>query len=318
MEENNLPSNLGQAPPSPNPVETVHQPLTPPQFQPTYAGFWVRLAATYVDGIVFSVPLVAIGVVIGLVFSSAGDVLSTFDNFQNNPFVNISFSLIYLSIILYFVTKYGGTPGKILYGLRIVKSDGKYPDLKTAILREVLGRILCVLTLNLGYLWVAFDKEKQGLNDHIARTHVILTKPVSTLKRLLIIFLALLLPIAILGIMAAAVLVAINPAKRTRQAQDSSIKNDVGNISGELQYYYSNYSMYPATLMELESSGGARPLPKTTPSGFSYVYTVSPDRLNAAVYANLEQGNLGSDSVWCWSSSALQAKEVLSAAECLP
>ena len=49
----------------------------------------------------------------------------------------------------------------------------------------------------------------------------------------------LLIVIAILGILAAAVLVAINPQKRTRQARDAGRKNDIGSLATELQAYYS-------------------------------------------------------------------------------
>lgn len=55
----------------------------------------------------------------------------------------------------------------------------------------------------------------------------------------------LLIVIAILGILAAAVLVAINPAKRTRQARDAARKQHINNITNALIGYYTIVGNYP-------------------------------------------------------------------------
>ncbi|MBI4037554.1 type II secretion system protein, partial [Candidatus Curtissbacteria bacterium] len=55
----------------------------------------------------------------------------------------------------------------------------------------------------------------------------------------------LLIVIALLGILAAAVIVAINPLKRMGQARDAQRKNDIGQIATALETYYTVNSFYP-------------------------------------------------------------------------
>jgi general secretion pathway protein G len=73
----------------------------------------------------------------------------------------------------------------------------------------------------------------------------------------------LLIVIAILGILAAAVLVAINPGKRTRQAQDAKRKNDIGALATEVQGYYTTpgQGVYPTSLNVLIVGGYLKQMP---------------------------------------------------------
>jgi uncharacterized RDD family membrane protein YckC len=70
--------------------------------------------------------------------------------------------------------KWGGTPGKLLLGLRVVGVDSQTNlSLGQLFLRETIGRILSLLPLCLGYLWVSWDKERRTFHDMIAKTRVI-------------------------------------------------------------------------------------------------------------------------------------------------
>src|SRR3989338_1583517 len=55
----------------------------------------------------------------------------------------------------------------------------------------------------------------------------------------------LLVVIAIVGVLASAVLVAINPAERIAEARDSQTKNDIGSIATGLTTYYTRKLVYP-------------------------------------------------------------------------
>ena len=66
----------------------------------------------------------------------------------------------------------------------------------------------------------------------------------------------LLIVIAILGILAAAILVAINPSKRIKQARDAQRKSDINVITNALIGYYTMIEKYPAE-NACESSVGA-------------------------------------------------------------
>src|SRR3990167_10471265 len=66
----------------------------------------------------------------------------------------------------------------------------------------------------------------------------------------------LLIIIAILGLLAAAVLVAINPGKRLAQARDSQRKQDINVIATALISYYAQFVEYPQERTCDTSRGG--------------------------------------------------------------
>lgn len=117
-----------------------------------YAGFWIRFVAVVIDAIILSV----VGWVIGQVIQA-----------------EIIGMLIGAAYYLYFwVKQKGQTPGKKVMGIRIVRVDSKEIDWMTAVLRYV-GYIVSGIPLALGFIWVAFDKQKQGWHDKIAGTFVV-------------------------------------------------------------------------------------------------------------------------------------------------
>ena len=104
-----------------------------------YAGFWVRTGAWFID-------------VILLCFAPLGLVIGA-----------------------YFIGLWawrGQTLGQIAAHIKVVRQDGKPMDLGTAVLRFI-GYVVCVLTLGIGFLLVAFDERKRGLHDRLAGTYVI-------------------------------------------------------------------------------------------------------------------------------------------------
>jgi len=68
----------------------------------------------------------------------------------------------------------GGTPGKLILGLKIRNEKGQYIGIPIAILRYI-GKILSGIILGIGYLMIAWDVKKQGLHDKIAKTFVVRT-----------------------------------------------------------------------------------------------------------------------------------------------
>ena len=108
-----------------------------------YSGFWIRLVALLIDSILLGI--ISLGIV----------------------------------SVAYFIGLWawrGQTLGQIVANVQVVRTDGKPIDLRTAVLR-FLGYIVCVLTLGIGFLIVAFDDRKQGLHDKIAETYVIPLRP---------------------------------------------------------------------------------------------------------------------------------------------
>lgn len=120
----------------------------------------------------------------------------------------------------------------------------------------------------------------------------------------------LLIVIAILGILAAAVLVAINPGKRTRQAQDAKRKNDVGALATELQGYFTSPGQgnYPASLEVLVNDGYLKQMPQDPTSNLNYVYDYGTTE--AAVWATLaEPTTTPGTYLWCFESTSGKASE---------
>lgn len=136
----------------------------------------------------------------------------------------------------------------------------------------------------------------------------------------------LLIVIAILGILAAAVLVAINPGKRTRQAQDAKRKNDIGAMATELQGYYTapGAGAYPSSLATLTSESYLKQMPRDPTGGsanYSYVTSGGTNGpTEVALYATLAEPTSGSGTgltiMWCWRSSAAAVSEVTPSGNC--
>jgi len=57
-------------------------------------------------------------------------------------------------------------------GIKIIRTDGSSISLGRSILRYI-GYIIFGFILFIGYLWIAFDPEKQGIHDKIADTYVV-------------------------------------------------------------------------------------------------------------------------------------------------
>ncbi|OGD97555.1 hypothetical protein A3A49_02890 [Candidatus Curtissbacteria bacterium RIFCSPLOWO2_01_FULL_38_11b] len=136
----------------------------------------------------------------------------------------------------------------------------------------------------------------------------------------------LLIVIAILGILAAAVLVAINPGKRTRQAQDSKRKNDIGALATEVQGYYTapGAGCYPSNLSVLVNEGYLKQMPRDPVSAADYSYTKSADGAcvpagptEVGVYSTLAEPTGVGIRQWCYQSTSGTAREVTAGA-CTP
>jgi uncharacterized RDD family membrane protein YckC len=137
--------------------------LLPTRFQgineDVYAGFWVRVAAKLLDFIIL-LP------VIGLVFYI--DSLSKSANI-NAMIPNLLFGAAFEVVL---VKIYGGTPGKLIMGLKVIKKNGDNIDWQSSFYRysvefflAVLGVYVMFLTLNLiddsTYASLGFMKRNQ-------------------------------------------------------------------------------------------------------------------------------------------------------------
>jgi uncharacterized RDD family membrane protein YckC len=66
----------------------------------------------------------------------------------------------------------GSTIGGIVFDLRVVRLDGREVDWETAIVRA-LSCFLSLAVAGLGFIWIAFDGNRQAWHDKIAGTVVV-------------------------------------------------------------------------------------------------------------------------------------------------
>lgn len=134
-----------------------------------YAGFFVRLIAYGIDMMIASIAVAAVKLPFSIAASNGAGFL------KSNFIFTYSFLdvLGYIGIAAYFVllTYFAHTTvGKILFHLE-VSCERKW-SFVNVLYRETVGRFLSSL-LNIGYLAVIVQKEKQGFHDMLCDTHVV-------------------------------------------------------------------------------------------------------------------------------------------------
>ncbi|SRR5258706_16423769 len=139
-----------------------------------YAGAISRAVAFGIDVAIISVTML---VVAGLALTIEGF-------FPGRIFAGVRFTITVAAEVIdaVFAIAYpiafwavlSETPGDMLMGLRIVRTDGKRMNLRRALLRYV-GCLLAALPLFLGFLWILVDERRQGWHDKIAGTYVLYT-----------------------------------------------------------------------------------------------------------------------------------------------
>lgn len=66
-----------------------------------------------------------------------------------------------------------GTPGKLLLGCRIVDARSGGRPRPWQVIVRLLGYVISALPLGLGFLWMLWDRRRQGWHDKLARTVVV-------------------------------------------------------------------------------------------------------------------------------------------------
>lgn len=142
-----------------------------------YAGFWIRLAAAWVDSIVltvlYGILTVALLILSGLITAGQGGEAAAVGILGAILLLPLFLCAIGMAYFVVFTGVCGQTPGKMLMRIKVVQIDGSAMTYGCAALRELLGKFVCGITLGAGYLMAAFDERKQGLHDKIAGTCVI-------------------------------------------------------------------------------------------------------------------------------------------------
>ncbi len=126
-----------------------------------YAGFWRRVAAALIDGIL-------VGIVSAIVTSIAGAI--------SDGAAVLAQILLVVAAYAYYAgmesSAYQATVGKIALGIQVTDLNGNRISFLRALGRN-LAEILSAVILLIGYIMAAFTERKQGLHDMIAGTLVV-------------------------------------------------------------------------------------------------------------------------------------------------
>jgi uncharacterized RDD family membrane protein YckC len=140
--------------------------MNEPVTQIIYAGFWTRFLAAMLDIIVQSAVLIPILIYL---FGINALIAPDHDWGYSNWIINA----ISCAVIILFWKYKSATPGKMIMGLKLVDADSFQTPPTGRLILRLFAYYVSILPLCLGFLWIAFDKRKQGFHDKIARTVVV-------------------------------------------------------------------------------------------------------------------------------------------------
>ncbi len=133
-----------------------------------YLGFWPRVAATLIDS------LLILMITWPVLFSVYG-----MDYFLDAQLVRgpldlmISWVLPVLATLVFWRTR-SATPGKMLFKAVIIDvQTGQAPSSRQLLVRY-FAYLVSILPCFLGFLWIGWDKQKQGWHDKLAGTAVVI------------------------------------------------------------------------------------------------------------------------------------------------
>ncbi|MEK3902662.1 MULTISPECIES: RDD family protein [unclassified Paenibacillus] len=161
-----------------------------------FVGFWKRVLINIIDSLILILPTYLLTRISVPAAESAGSAFPLFIQF-----------VLLMAFNIFMVVRYGGTPGRLLLGARIVDENGRYPVLRQALIRDsfiiVNSFLAVVVSLNtealssipsslvnwsplaadlnafvgwvvvLDCLFIVFTPRKRALHDLMARTYVV-------------------------------------------------------------------------------------------------------------------------------------------------
>jgi uncharacterized RDD family membrane protein YckC len=146
-----------------------------------FGGFWRRTMAFFIDKLILlfiSILMLFVGL-IALWIGFPAQYREIFPEGVLAMGIKFLFFYLFMSVLIhmlyftYFHGTTGQTPGKMIFGLRVVQSTGDEMTLGIGFLRWTGYFVSAIFYL--GFFWIAVDPQKQGWHDKIAGTVVIRT-----------------------------------------------------------------------------------------------------------------------------------------------
>ncbi|CAM3523226.1 RDD family protein [Paenibacillus lupini] len=124
------------------------------------AGFWRRLGAAILDGLIIGIPLAIIS---SILFGKADSAFSNIVSFLYSLLIPIIWN--------------GYTIGKKICSIQIKRLDGMPIGIGTMLLRQLVGGLIYAVTFGIGAVVSAFmvglREDKRAIHDFIAGTVVV-------------------------------------------------------------------------------------------------------------------------------------------------
>ena len=135
------------------------------------AGFWLRLIAFIVDNIIVFTLSALIASAVGISVADWWAEAWTSDGWSWGAFdwISLILDVSYFSVL---VAVWSTTLGKLLFGLKVVRNDGSRIGIGRAFIRNWCY-FISLLLLGIGFLMIAFRRDKRGLHDLICDTKVV-------------------------------------------------------------------------------------------------------------------------------------------------
>ena len=155
-----------------------------------YAGFWLRVIASFIDGFVlmfafsllFGLFALLIAVLVPTLFATLGDKLQNYQPNQDQmgqivlAFVAVIYGVNFIANWLYFAlfeaSSYQATPGKIALDLKVTDMDGKQISFIRASIR-FWAKIPSSIIFCIGLMMAGWTEKKQCLHDMLTNCLVI-------------------------------------------------------------------------------------------------------------------------------------------------
>jgi uncharacterized RDD family membrane protein YckC len=133
-----------------------------------YVGFWARFGASLIDSVL------VLALMAPLMHMFYGDI-DDWSNAHGFTAFTINYVLPAVAVIAFWFTR-GATPGKMVLSAVIVDAQTLETPSHGQLIARYFSYYVSLIPLCLGFLWIAFDKRKQGWHDKIAGT-VVIRKP---------------------------------------------------------------------------------------------------------------------------------------------
>ena len=141
-----------------------------------FAGFWIRFLARFIDGIIVGVACMIVSVPFTLMAMrgvSHGPSARWLAAYVANLVLQVAIQLVIQgAYYVFFLGKYGATPGKMACRLKVVRADGGAITYGRAVGR-FFADMLSKVILYIGFIMAGFDEEKRALHDRLCDTRVI-------------------------------------------------------------------------------------------------------------------------------------------------